>query len=459
MLHDKEINAFKEKLFETEKILVHRSFDQFELRGILNRTELTRFAISRIHQNMNTLSGKIQLRAVKGKSILTTETSDLSNEGIIRMISNAEESISYIPEIPYFQGLPQKPDSYPSLPSEAKLLNTEERAAIVGQAIDQAETVSKEISIAGTCYTSDGFITVLSSEGIEASHNLRFNNFKIDALSGPFDGRGFGGEVFNWKTEEPDFLEMASKAAKIAVLSEKATKIEPGEYTVVLSPSASATIASFLAMFSNGLRVYENRSFLSDRIGETVFDERFSLQDLPLSPHKSLLNLPFDGEGNPKENVSLIEKGVFKSAILDSLTASRFYDDLTKTTSHCGLSFTQYDSAFPTAYSIVLEPGDGGSTEELISSTKKGLFINTFFYSNIAHASSGSITGLTRNGFFTIEDGELKDPVTNMRFTDSIPRMLNSIDTIGSDLKLFTRTSSPSLKLEKFKFTGVAHST
>ena len=75
--------------------------------------------------------------------------------------------------------------------------------------------------------------------------------------------------------------------------------------------------------------------------------------------------------------------------------------------------------------------GGTKSTEELIASTKKGVWSPAPGTSAMVDPQTLLLTGLTRDGTFYIENGKIKHPVKNFRFNESPVIMLNNIDELG----------------------------
>ena len=95
----------------------------------------------------------------------------------------------------------------------------------------------------------------------------------------------------------------------------------------------------------------------------------------------------------------------------------------------------------------------------MIEDTQKGLLVQTFWYSNDVNPQKGVLTGLTRDGLFYIENGEIKHAVRNMRYTDSYLSFFKNIDALSRNrtqvLDEFNgSTLSPTMKLEKLRFIG-----
>lgn len=105
-----------------------------------------------------------------------------------------------------------------------------------------------------------------------------------------------------------------------------------------------------------------------------------------------------------------------------------------------------------------MKPGDA-TKEEMIKETKKGILVTRFWYVRTVHAKTVSITGMTRDGTWYIENGEIKYPVRNLRFTDSLLRTYANIDLITKDVKrlgsYYGGMVLPGIKVSKFLFTGI----
>jgi predicted Zn-dependent protease len=95
----------------------------------------------------------------------------------------------------------------------------------------------------------------------------------------------------------------------------------------------------------------------------------------------------------------------------------------------------------------------------MIASTERGILVTRFHYSNVVHPVESTITGMTRDGTFLIENGEVAYPVKNLRFTQSILEALRGTSAIGGQTELaseffFSASRVPALKVESFNFSG-----
>jgi predicted Zn-dependent protease len=109
---------------------------------------------------------------------------------------------------------------------------------------------------------------------------------------------------------------------------------------------------------------------------------------------------------------------------------------------------------------LFMSPGDA-SIQDMIKDVKRGLWVSRFWYTRTVHPLNVVTTGMTRDGTFLIENGEVIGPVRDMRFTQGYVDALNSLDAIGKEPMLVLGDfgggvrSVPALKIGKWTFTGV----
>ena len=219
----------------------------------------------------------------------------------------------------------------------------------------------------------------------------------------------------------------------------------------MLDEPAVCDIVDFLAYLGFGaLAVQEGRSFMAGHIGEKVLGDNITVWDDGLAA--DTIPFPFDFEGVPKQRVNLVTNGIAKGLVYDTNTALK--DGVAST----GHGLPAGNTFGPVPRNLFLAPGTA-SKEELIRSVKRGIFITRFWYTRTVHPLSITVTGMTRDGTFLIENGEIVAPVRNLRFTQSYVEALNHVDLLGKDAKLqkdmFAYNRVPALKIAKWNFTGV----
>jgi predicted Zn-dependent protease len=252
------------------------------------------------------------------------------------------------------------------------------------------------------------------------------------------------------------------------------TDLAPGRYEVVLEPTAAVDIVSALAMFGFGGRAYvDHTSFL--HLGDAQFDESITIVDDVVSP--GMVGIPFDMEGTPKRRLDLVRAGMSVSPAHDRRTAAEAgvqstghsmgsssggavpinltiepsgYDDTTDHTT---------DDATPAE---VDGPAADASVAALIADVTRGILVTDHWYTRVLDPRTLVMTGLTRNGVWLIENGEVTRPLRNFRFTQSYPEALGPGRVLGVGTYApaqpfgygYASFRAPALRLASWNFTG-----
>jgi PmbA protein len=409
---------------------------------------LTRFASSSIHQSTHSEDTGIRVRVVTDGRVGVAASNDFSPEGGRRAAESALEMANVVAPDPMFPGLAAPaatPEPQPF--DEATAATTpEQRANGVAEVIGQCpegftaagafETLGSEVALANTqgqfCYapTSQASVTIV--------------------VTGSEGGSGFA-EVFDPSTSAFDPAAIGKRAADKAVASRSPRDLDAGRYTVVLEPSAVSTLVGFLAWVGFGGRsLIEGRSCFSGKEGQQVAAPSVSIYDDATA--RGTLGIPFDFEGTPRSRVDLIRDGVFLDAAYDLRTAKL----AGKTSTGHALPPPNPEGPFP--LNLFMEPGEA-SLEDMIASVDRGVLVTRFHYTNVVHPVESTITGMTRDGTYLIERGEIAHPVKNFRFTQSIVEALKGTEMIGRDTELaseffFSASRVPALKVSSFNFSG-----
>lgn len=266
------------------------------------------------------------------------------------------------------------------------------------------------------------------------------------------DGAGLGEQIARC-VGDLDVSAAIQRSVDKATTSRGARQIEPGPYDVVLEPLAVSALLLFPAYHGFGAQeVHEESSLLNGRVGERLFPEGLELHDDAGNPVHP--GVGFDAEGSPRQRVPLLSGGAFQGPVTDSSWAAKLGVENT------GHALPLPNTSGPKPGNLVLGAG-GHSVEELVGSMKRGLLITELHYTNLIDPREMSLTGMTRNGTFLVEDGEVVGAVRNLRFTDSLVRALGAVTGIGSTQEvagaLFSgEVVTPALRIEGFRFTSVS---
>ncbi|MDI6733832.1 MAG: TldD/PmbA family protein [Planctomycetota bacterium] len=323
----------------------------------------------------------------------------------------------------------------------------EQRADAIKSAVLSA--IERSTNISGIYSTDNGSITIANSRGLFAHYLSTSAQFTCTALTSDSSGKALAISK-NYKQIKPQ--ETARIAIDNALKSRGPIEIPAGAYTVILDPSCVVEFLSFLARFVfSALSYQEGRAFTSGKLGTKIMGENITITDDAY--HPDILGMPFDFEGMPRGKVALITKGVASGLVHDRLTARQ---GKTKSTGH---SLPQPNPHGPLPLHLVLSPGES-SIQEMISTTQKGILVSGFHYTNILDPMKMIITGMTRHGLFLIENGVITRSVKNMRFTDSIMRILSEVELISKESRLQPAFFgggafvAPALKARNFNFSS-----
>jgi predicted Zn-dependent protease len=409
---------------------------------------LTRFASSSIHQSTAREDTGLRVRVVADGRTGVAGTNDFSPEGARAAAASALEMASVAVADPAFPGLaPADPIEDPSRFDEATAATTPQRRA---EGVAELVGACPEgFAAAGAFETMGSEVAILNTEGQFCWAPSSLASITT-VVTGGDGGNGFA-EVFAAGVGDLDPEAIGRRAADKAVASQAPRDLEPGRTTVVLEPSAVSTLVGFLAWIGFGGRLLvEGRSCLSGREGQRVAAEAVTIYDDARA--SGTLGLPFDFEGVRRSRVDLIERGVFRGGVHDLRTARQAG---VRSTGHA-LPPPNPEGPFP--LNLFMEPGSS-SVEEMVGSTERGVLVTRFHYSNVVHPVESTITGMTRDGTFLIERGEVAHAVKNFRFTQSILEALANTVAVGARTELaseffFSASRVPALKIESFNFSG-----
>ena len=411
---------------------------------------LTRFANSRIHQNVAERDATLRLRLVRDDRTGVASTNRLDDEGLREVVTRASATLALATPNPAGAALaapnPSTADASLGFVPATAHADPDLRAAGARAVISAGDTAHLESS--GAFSTETATLAVANTRGMRNVHSVTQAKL-LTVMMGANGASGYA------QATAPDIRAIdpsavGEEAADKAARSVDALVLEPGEYPVVLEEYAVATLLEYLSWVGfSALAVEEGRSFMD--LGQQIMGPNVSIWDDGLDP----LGLPtaIDYEGVPKQRVDLITNGVAHAVVHDTATAAR------AGVASTGHGLPAPNSVGPMAWNLFMSPGSSAK-EVMLSGIDRGVWVTRFHYVNIVHAKRGILTGMTKDGTFLIEDGRITRPIRNLRFSQSIPDAFSAIEAIGSETRLVAAEYSginvrvPALRLAKFAFTG-----
>ncbi len=314
--------------------------------------------------------------------------------------------------------------------AEIAKLDALARAKVAEQVIDTGKP--SELQVAGFLEHSAGLFGRATSAGLLAMHPMSWASLSMTARTK--DGTGSGHEANDsrrWK--DLDVTAMATRACATSVASKQPKKLDAGHYTVVLAPLASAEFAGSFVSLLDARAADEGRSAFAKKGGGTREKEKLVNELVTIRSDWSAAEapgLPFDAEGLPLKPITWVDKGV-----LTLLPANRYWAQ----------KQSRLATNYPSAY--VMDKG-ASSHEALIKGVKRGVLISRFWYTRWLDEETAMLTGLTRDGTFLIENGEIVGPINNFRFNQSVVETLKNIEAVESKLSL---TDNADVRVPEFR--------
>jgi PmbA protein len=420
------------------------------------RSGFARFADSEVHQPTLIENAVVQLRVVRDGQVGSALTNRVEPDGLRELARRAAEAADLAPPDPDFPGLAE-PEPYPAVGSfdeETASLGAEDQAQLAGRAIAAA----KPLAAYGYFTSALSELAVASSTGVSA-HQAMTDATTLVIAAGD-DASGYA-EQTAWRAGAIEPEAVGREAVEKAGRTRGAATLEPGRYAAVLEPYAIGELLQWFAWDSfSGLGLLEERSALSDRIGEQIADPNVTIVDDPLDPHG--LPKAFDFEGVPKRVVPLIEEGVARGVVWDRATAARAGDGQ-ESTGHAPPPPSRIYGPLPSALEVA--PGEADSVEQLVEAVGDGIYVTRLHYLGIVNPREGVITGMTRDGTFRIEGGRIAEPLVNLRFTVAVPDLLAEVPGLTRERRLVNQSQfyderypqgvlTPALATARFNVTG-----
>ena len=435
-----------------DRALAHSNADATEALYMGQDSALTRFANNRIHQNVREHDAQLQVRVIDGERIGVAGTNRLDDAGIRAVVeraaaiaqrSNANPNAAILPE-------PDGRDHDPELGFVAGTAEAGAELRAEGARAVIAAGQAAGLETAGSFSTGVMTFAVANSHGVRATHRSTRASLLTVMMDGFASGAASGyahagaGDVADIDAEA-----LGAEAAEKGDRMRGAKALEAGEYEVILEEYAVAGLLEYLSYIGfSGLALEEGRSFME--LGKQVMGDNVSIWDDGADP--SGLPSPIDFEGVVRKRVDLVRNGVANAVVQDAATGARAGSGST------GHGLPAPNLIGPMALNLFMAPGTAARSE-LISGIERGVWVTRFHYINPVHPKKAILTGMTKDGTFLIEDGQLSRPVLNFRFTQSIPEAFSDVRAASRETKLlpgefFGAARVPALHLGSFNFTG-----
>ncbi|NIO48363.1 MAG: hypothetical protein GTN73_02830 [Candidatus Aminicenantes bacterium] len=392
-------------------------------------------------------SRSLGLRVIKDKKNAFASSSDLSRETLQHLVKNAVKRAK-LASPDEFSGLPALSKKridisslrlfdpeIPNLDSKKKIaLATEtEKIALKDKRITNSHGSSFE--------TREIRIIFANSNGFLEEYEQTFCGLSLGLLAGETDNQ----VEDSWSSSKLHFKELdspeevARKAVERTVRQLKPRKIMTQKVPVIFEPTMTSWLLGFLFACVSGVSIYQKTSFLVDKLGERIGNEKVTVYDDGLLPGR-LGTRPFDAEGVPSQKTLVVDKGILNNYLCNTYAARKL--KLKSTGSSSGTSVSPSN--------FYLQAGKI-APEKIVSSLEKGLIL----IRTIGHGLNPITGDISRGAFgLWVEKGETVYPVSEITISGNLGEILNNIEMVGNDLDFRSPLSGPTIKIKELTVAG-----
>jgi predicted Zn-dependent protease len=428
-----------------QKVLSYSKADECEVSLSGSDSGNIRYARNSVSTSGEVNRVSLAVSSSFGKKTGNATIDEFDDASLRKVVQRSEELAQLAPENPEHMPLlgPQTFADSITYVGETAAITPDTRAAAVGKSIQ----VSKDAGLqaAGYLENTTGFEAVMNSKGLFAYNKATDVVFSITTRNEEGTGSGYAARGYNDVTKL-DTLSATKIATTKANGSIGARAIEPGKYTVILEPVAVAYLLENMFFGLDARSADEGRSFMSkpgggNRLGDQLMDPKVNIYSDPFNPE--LPSSTWNREGQEMAKRSWIENGVVKN-----LSYSRFWAE------------KKGVPPVPGPGNVIMTGGTD-TLEDMIKSTEKGILVSRLWYIRMVDPQTLLLTGLTRDGTFYIENGEIKFPVKNFRFNESPVIMLNNVEALGKPERTISVESYrsylvPPIKARDFTFSSLS---
>jgi predicted Zn-dependent protease len=264
----------------------------------------------------------------------------------------------------------------------------------------------------------------------------------------------------------PDFIDVPTDAlleqlSNRLEWSRRTVSLPAGRYPTLMPPSTVADIMIYLTWMMDGRSAQEGRSGFSGPGGGTRVGER--LTQLPLTLYSDpaaerLQCTPFVTASSSSDAVSVFDNG------MDIGRVDWIRDGTINALAYPRATAAEFDAPVAAPADNLLMTGGHSSLQDMIAATERGLLLTTLWYIRTVDPATLLLTGLTRDGVYLIEDGEVRSAVNNFRFNESPLSLLRRVTEVGAgEITLprewgdwATRAAMPTLRIPDFHMSSVS---
>ena len=429
-----------------DRVLGLSRADQASVRLTDGSSSHLRFARSTPSTSGEAVGPSITVTSSFGKRSGSITMNQLDEASLAEAVRRSEEIARLAPE---------DPEHMPVLPAQqyAAVDAWDEATAGDGAARMAAGTAKaiaagreRDLVSAGFSRTDASAEALGNSSGLFAYHRSTGASFSTTMRTADGTGSGWAGRAAR-RIGAIDHGATAAEAADKAVRSRGARSLKPGVYPAILEPACVADYLWLMAWSMDTRRSDEGRSYFASpkggtRLGEKLFGAEVDVRSAPADPRVAAR--PWSGDGLPHQGRAWIERGR-----VAALACDRYWAQHKKV------------EPVPPPPNLIMAGGQG-TLADLIRSTKRAVLVTSLWYVRSVDPRTLLYTGLTRDGVFWVENGEIAYPVNNFRWNESPVAVFKKIEAMsaadvrpgrGFDEPI---TVVPAVRVSGFTFSSVS---
>jgi predicted Zn-dependent protease len=399
----------------------------------------TRFANSQVIQNVDTRRGSITVTVAFDGRRGTASTTDFTAGSLQAVLQRAEGLAKASPKDPEYLS-PPEPRAFAERATyrpETAASGPARRLEYSNEAIGQCRI--ENLRAAGIVSSSCASVGIAASNGLFAYEERTDARFSLTVQAG---------EATGWSAaahRSLDHLKIQERTLAAINKAKRSVDVQdmpPGRYAVILEPAAVAGLVNGILWNLEAKAYDKGTSPFSGKLDRGIIDKRLTLQNLP--DHADLFGVGFTNEGLPSAPSTWIDQGVLKQLSYDRYTAK----------SH---GVRQIPTLEAPCLSVV--GATAGKVSDLTKQVDRAILVTNFWYIRTVNPADLTLTGMTRDGTFLVEDGQVVCAVKNFRFHESPLRAFNQVEGFTEPAEAVTSETGkllvPAMLIRDFNFSSV----
>lgn len=434
-----KLTSSDEFRFLSDLVMTRSSADHTTVRLRDHHAGTTRFANNQVIQNVDARRGSLAVTVAFEGRHGTAGTTDFTAGAIQDALTRAERIARISPVDPEYLP-PPDPCRFPvreTAKPETMAAGPAKRLEYANEAIGHCRM--ENIMAAGVVSSSAAAVGIATDNGLFGYERRADARFSLTVQAG--DATGWSAAAHR-SIDQLRIQERTLAAIAKSKRGRDACELPVGCYPVILEPAAVAGLWAWLIWSLDAKSYIKGTSPFAGKLGQAILDERLTLRNVP--DHTDLLGEGFTHEGLPSTSSEWIDHGTLKQLAYDRFTAK-----------------VQGVKSIPTVEAPVLsvDGPQAHSIQDLIKGAERAILVTNFWYIRPVNPRDLMLTGMTRDGTFLVEKGEIVSAVRNFRFHESPLQAFRHLTAWTAPMEAVNSETGkmlvPAMALPHFHFSSV----